>query len=99
MSRHQNDRLTQNLNLDQQRLWQDAVAAVEETAANTDHESSSKQSLLTLVELVRAEPEAVVREIVLIRLEPMVARMDPGTSEAMLAAMWDSPQRSLAGHL
>lgn len=45
MSRHLNQNQNLNLTLDsgQQRIWQDALAAVEETAANTDHESSSKQ--------------------------------------------------------
>lgn len=52
-----------HLNQDQQRVWQDALAAVQETAANTDHESSSKQPLLTLVDQVRREPVAVLREV------------------------------------
>jgi hypothetical protein len=91
MSRH----LNQHLNQDQQRNWQDALAAVEETAANTDHESSTKQPLLTLVEQVRSEPEAVLRQVALIRLEPM----GPTTSQAMLAAVGDGPHGSRASHV
>jgi hypothetical protein len=94
MSRHLNE--IRNLNSDQHRIWQDALSAVQETAANTDHESSSKQPLLTLVETVRNEPVAVLREVALIELEPMVQRMDPTTSEAMLTKIWDGPQASLA---
>jgi hypothetical protein len=93
MSRHLNQHLT--LNSDQQRIWQDAIAAVEETAANTDHESTSKQPLLTLVEQVRTEPVAVLREVALIELEPLIQRMDPMTSEAMLAAVWSGPDGAL----
>jgi hypothetical protein len=87
--------LNQHLNSDQQRTWQEALAAVRETAANTDHESSSKQPLLTLVETVRTEPDAVLREVALIELEPLIQRMDPATSQTMLAAVWDGPQGSL----
>jgi hypothetical protein len=94
MSRHLNAQ--QNLNSDQHRIWQDALAAVRETAANTDHESSSKQPLLALVEQVRTEPVVVLREVALIELEPLVQRMDPSTSEAMLERIWDGPHLRLA---
>lgn len=62
MSRHLNKKLSR----DQHRIWQDALTAVEQTAANTDHESSSRQPLLTLLEWARSEPGAVLREVALI---------------------------------
>ena len=90
--------MSTHLNPQQSRDWIEAVAAVEQTAANTDHDSSSKQPLLTLVESVRTDPEAVLREIAWIKLEPMIQRMDPTTSKAMLAAVWNSPNGSLIQH-
>jgi len=85
MSTHLNPKQTQD--------WHEAVAAVEQVAANTDTESSSKQPLLSLVETVRTEPEAVLREVARIKLEPMIQRMDPTTAQAMLAAVWDVVER------
>ena len=88
--------MSTHLNAQQTQDWHEAVAAVEQVAANTDHESSSKQPLLTLVESVRTDPEAVLREVAWLKLEPMIQRMDPTTSKAMLAAVWAgrSPCRS-----
>jgi hypothetical protein len=90
--------MSTHLNAQQSRDWHDAVAAVEQVAANTDHESSSKQPMLSLVETVRTDPDAVLREIAWIQLEPMIQRIDPTTSKAMLAAVWDSPDGSLIQH-
>jgi hypothetical protein len=56
--------MSRHLNHDQTHIWQDALAAVQETAANTDHESSSRQPLLTLVEHVALSPKpSCAREI------------------------------------
>ena len=95
-ARPQEDRpISRHLNQDQRRIWQDALAAVQETAANTDHESSSKQPLLTLVEQVRREPVAVLREVAWIELEPLVPSLNPSAARATRPAAWDEPQGAL----
>jgi hypothetical protein len=64
--------MSTQLNPQQTKDWIEAIAAVEQVAANTDHESSSKQPLLSLVQTVRTEPEGVLREIAWIKLDSMI---------------------------
>lgn len=88
--------MSRHLNQDQNRIWEEALAAVQETAANTDHESSSKQPLLLMAEQVRREPVMVLREVAWIALQPLVTRMDPMTAEEFRTpAPWAEPQEAL----
>ncbi len=52
-----------SIHVDRQQLkdWNEAVEAVDEVAANTDTESSSKTFLDALARQVRNEPRSVVR--------------------------------------
>lgn len=54
-----------SIHLDRQQLndWNEAVEAVDEVAANTDTESSSKAFLDALARHVRMEPRSVVRRL------------------------------------
>lgn len=59
-------RTSTHLNPQQTHDWHQAILAVQETAANTDHESGSKTHLDTMAQYVRDEPETVVRLLTLI---------------------------------
>jgi hypothetical protein len=55
-----------HLNPRQTRDWHQAIEAVEEIAANTDHESGSKGYLDKMARYVRDEPQVVVRLLTLV---------------------------------
>ena len=55
--------MSDHLNDQQRYEWREAVAAVEEVAANTDTMSSSKDYLVGLARQVRSRPEQVIREL------------------------------------
>ena len=58
--------MSTHLNPQQTHDWHEAIEAVEQIAANTDTESSSKTYLDTMAQYVRDEPQVVVRLLTLV---------------------------------
>lgn len=58
--------MSTHLNPQQINDWYEAVDAVEEVAANTDHESGSKPYLDKMAQYVRDEPAVVVRLLAMV---------------------------------
>lgn len=58
--------MSTHLNPQQTHDWHQAIEAVEQVAANTDTESSSKAHLDTMAQYVRNEPDVIVRLLTLV---------------------------------